>query len=408
MDNQTPVSATVKSDDLNPGLTTSSAGMVESEKARVTIDLTLPADSGAGSGAEDNDDSGAGSSGEGKGWNRSHKSTGGGGGADRRANVPEPLLTEEGNRYVIYPIQHEDVWREYKRQKACFWTAEELDFTQDLKDWERLTYNEKHFIKNVLAFFAGSDGIVMENLVERFIAEVSWKEAKLAYGFQSFMEGIHSETYSLMIDTFVKEDEEKNHLLNAITTIPCVAKKAAWAKKWIGDRKSSFATRLIAFACVEGIFFSGSFCAIFWLKQRGIMPGLTTSNEFIARDEGLHTDFACLLYKHIIHRVRRQRLADIIMEAVAIEKEFICESLPCKLLGMNSEMMSEYIEYVADRLCVQLGYNKIYNAKNPFDFMERISLEGKDNFFEKRVSNYVKAGVGKTSEEMSFSTDDEF
>lgn len=407
VDNQTPISATVKSDDLNPGLVAKVEVESMSEKSRVTM-----ADSGAGSGAEDNDDGGAGGGGGngGKGWNRSHKSTGGGGGSggDRKTNAPEPLLTEEGNRYVIYPIQHEDIWREYKRQKACFWTAEELDFTQDLKDWEKLTYNEKHFIKNVLAFFAGSDGIVMENLVERFITEVSWKEAKLAYGFQSFMEGIHSETYSLMIDTFVKEEEEKNHLLNAITTIPCVEKKAAWAKKWIGDRKSSFATRLIAFACVEGIFFSGSFCAIFWLKQRGIMPGLTTSNEFIARDEGLHTDFACLLYKHIIHRVRRQRLADIIMEAVAIEKEFICDSLPCKLLGMNSDMMLEYIEYVADRLCVQLGYNKIYNAKNPFDFMERISLEGKDNFFEKRVSNYVKAGVGKTSEEMSFSTDDEF
>ena len=320
----------------------------------------------------------------------------------------EPLQSDETNRYSVFPIKHLDVWNAYKKQMACFWTAEELDFTQDLKDWERLTPNEQYFIKNVLGFFAGSDGIVMENLMSRFTQDVAWLEARLAYGFQSFMEGIHAETYSLMIDTFIKDEEDKTNLFQAITTIPCVAKKAAWALKWIGDRKSSFATRLIAFACVEGIFFSGSFCAIFWLKQRGLMPGLTTSNEFIARDEGLHTDFACLLYKHIVHRVRKSRIAEIVSEAVAIEKEFICDSLPCKLLGMNQEMMSQYIEYVADRLVVQLGYNKIFNASNPFDFMERISLEGKDNFFEKRVSNYVKAGVGKTAEEMAFKLDDEF
>ena len=320
----------------------------------------------------------------------------------------EPLLTPEDNRYVVYPIKHKDIWDAYKKQMACFWTAEELDFTQDVKDWEKLTPNEKHFIKNVLAFFAGSDGIVMENLIERFITEVKWMEAKLAYGFQSFMEGIHAETYSLMIDTLINDEEEKTFLLNAIATIPCVSKKADWAKKWIGDRKASFATRLVAFACVEGIFFSGSFCSIFWLKQRGIMPGLTTSNEFIARDEGLHTDFACLLYKYINHKIRRHKLVEIVGEAIEIEKEFICESLPCKLLGMNADLMKQYIEYVADRLVVQLGYSKIYNVSNPFDFMERISLEGKDNFFEKRVSSYVKSGVGKTSEEMSFSTEDEF
>jgi ribonucleoside-diphosphate reductase beta chain len=230
----------------------------------------------------------------------------------------------------------------------------------------------------------------------------------MAYGVQAMMEGIHSEVYSLMIDTFVKDTDEKDKLFHAIQTIPCVGKKAQWALKWIGDRKSSFATRLIAFACVEGIFFSGSFCAIYWLKQRGLMPGFTTSNEFISRDEGMHTDFACLLYSHIQNRVRRSRVVEIIKEAVDIEKEFICESLPCKLLGMNSELMSQYIEFVADRLCVQLGYSKIFNTTNPFDFMERISLESKDNFFEKRSTNYSKAGVGKRAEEMSFGTDDDF
>jgi ribonucleotide reductase beta subunit family protein with ferritin-like domain len=323
--------------------------------------------------------------------------------------TPEPLLTQEGNRYVLFPIRHPDIWKEYKKQKAHFWTAEELDFSQDLKDWEKLNADEQHFIKQVLAFFAGSDGIVMENLVERFTGEVAWMEAKLAYGFQAMMEGIHSEVYSLMIDTFVKDDTEKERLFSAIETIPCVGKKAKWAQKWIADRKSSFATRLIAFACVEGIFFSGSFCAIFWLKQRGLMPGLTTSNEVISRDEGLHTDFACLLYSHLKNPVRKAKVFEIVKEAVEIEKEFICESLPCKLLGMNQELMSAYIEFVADRLVVQLGgYPKIFGTSNPFDFMERISLEGKDNFFEKRVSNYAKAGVGKTTDEMSFGVDEDF
>lgn len=326
----------------------------------------------------------------------------------RSQKIAEPLLTEEDNRYVVFPIKHQDIWDAYKKQMASFWTVEELDFAKDLEDWGKLTDDEKHFIKNVLAFFAGSDGIVMENLVERFTKEVAWTEAKMAYGFQSMMEGIHSEAYSLMIDTYVKDKDEKDRLLHAIETIPCVNKKAEWAKKWIGDKKSSFATRLIAFACVEGIFFSGSFCSIFWIKQRGLMPGLTSSNEFIARDEGMHTDFACLLYKYIKHRVRKGRVAEIITEAVNIEKEFICESLPCRLLGMNSEMMSQYIEFVADRLCVQLGYSKIYNVSNPFDFMERISLEGKDSFFEKRVTSYSKAGVGKKSEDMTFAMDSDF
>jgi ribonucleoside-diphosphate reductase subunit M2 len=247
----------------------------------------------------------------------------------------------------------------------------------------------------------------MENLGNRFMSEVQWMEAKLAYGFQNMMEGIHSETYSLMIDTFISDPEEKEHLFNAITTIPCVGKKAEWAIKWINDRRSNFATRLLAFAAVEGIFFSGSFCSIYWLKRRNLMPGLTTSNEFIARDEGLHTDFAVLLYSKIIHRLKPSKVHRLIMEAVDIEKEFICESLPCALLGMNSQLMSQYIEYVADRLVVQLGYKKIYNVENPFDFMENISLEGKDNFFEKRVSNYSKAGVGATKQEMEIKLDDD-
>lgn len=320
----------------------------------------------------------------------------------------EPLLTEEENRYVVFPIKHVDIWEAYKKQMASFWTVEELDFSQDLKDWEKLTSDEQHFIKNVLAFFAGSDGIVMENLTDRFTSEVAWTEAKMAYGFQSMMEAIHSEAYSVMIDTYVKDAMEKDRLLHAIETIPCVKQKADWALKWIGDKKSSYATRLIAFACVEGIFFSGSFCAIYWIKQRGLMPGLTTSNELISRDEGLHTDFACLLYSHIKHRVRKNRVVEIITEAVDIEKKFICESLPCRLLGMNSDMMSQYIEFVADRLCVQLGYPKMYNVSNPFDFMERISVDGKDNFFEKRVTEYSKAGVGKSADEMGFAEDADF
>lgn len=320
----------------------------------------------------------------------------------------EPLLEKQENRYVLYPIVHNDIWKEYKKQMSCFWTPEELDFSQDLVDWNKLNDNERHFIKYVLAFFAGSDGIVMENLGERFQNEVQWNEAKMAYSFQNMMEGIHSETYSLMIDTFVREKEEKQHLFNAIDNIPCIKQKADWAIKWIKDRKSNFATRLIAFAVVEGIFFSGSFCAIYWLKRRGLMPGLTTSNEFIARDEGLHTDFAVLLYSKIVHRLRKSKVHKIISEAVDIEKQFICDSLPCALLGMNKDMMSNYIEFVADRLLSQLGYSKLYNTNNPFDFMENICLESKDNFFEKRVSNYSKKGVGVDKSLMVFAMDEDF
>lgn len=320
----------------------------------------------------------------------------------------EPLLIPDENSFVLYPIKRQDIWKEYKKQMSCFWTAEELDFSQDLKDWEKLNDDERHFIKHILAFFAGSDGIVMENIINRFTGEIQWMEAKLCYGFQAMMEGIHSEVYSLMIDTFIKDEMEKYHLLNAIQTIPCISKKANWTLKWMNDHRSSFSTRLIAFACVEGIFFSGSFCAIFWLKQRGLMPGLTTSNEFISRDEGLHTDFACLLNKYIVNKVRKSKVYEIVREAVEIEKEFICESLPCRLLGMNQELMSGYIEFVADRLLIQLGYDKIYRTTNPFDFMERISLESKDNFFEKRVSNYSKSGIGRDKEEMTFGIDGEF
>lgn len=322
--------------------------------------------------------------------------------------MPEPLMSPEPNRYVVYPIRHHDVWEAYKVQMGHFWTAEELDFSQDIKDWETLTTDEQFFIKNILAFFASSDGIVMENITGSFVSDVTWTEAKMAYGFQAMMEGIHAEVYSLMIDTFVRDETEKTRLLHGMSTIPCIAKKADWALRWTDTAGDNFAERLVAFACVEGIFFSGSFCAIYWLKQRGVMPGLTTSNEFIARDEGLHTDFACLLYSHIQRRLTEETVHGIIQDAVAIEKEFICESLPCKLLGMNSDLMATYIEFVADRLCVQLGYAKIFRAKNPFAFMERISLEGKDNFFEKRSSSYAKAGVNVKAEDMAFAVDVEF
>jgi ribonucleotide reductase beta subunit family protein with ferritin-like domain len=322
--------------------------------------------------------------------------------------MEEELLLIPENRLVLYPIIRHDIWKHYKSQLASFWTAEELDFSQDVKDWDTLTTDEQHFIKYVLAFFAGSDTIVMENLIQRFTGEVSWLEVKFNYGFQAMMEAIHSEVYSLMIDTFIKDQDEKSLLFNSITTIPSIQKKQNWAIKWLDDTYSSFATRLIAFACVEGIFFSGSFCAIYWLKQRGLMPGLTISNEFISRDEGLHTDFACLLYSKIVHRVKKEKVYEILKEAVDIEKEFICESLPCRLLGMNQELMSNYIEYVADRLLTQLGYEKMYHTSNPFDFMERISLEGKSNFFERRISDYSKAGVGVDKKEMTFGTDGEF
>ena len=310
--------------------------------------------------------------------------------------IEEPLLNENNKRYNLFPIKENDVWEMYKKAMASFWTAEEVDLSKDINDWEKLSGDEKHFIENVLAFFAGSDGIVLENLAQRFMNDIKIPEASCFYGFQIAIENIHSEMYSLLIDTYIKDSDKKEKLFNAIDTIPSVGKKAKWALKWISDKDSNFATRLIAFACVEGIFFSGSFCAIFWLKKRGLMPGLTSSNELISRDEGLHTDFAVLMYNKLQKRLPQETIYDIIGNAVTIEKEFIIDSIPCKLIGMNSKMMSQYIEFVADRLLTQLGYKKLFNSKNPFDFMEMISLEGKTNFFEKRVMDYSKANVGKS------------
>jgi ribonucleoside-diphosphate reductase beta chain len=321
---------------------------------------------------------------------------------------PEPLLQDNPDRFVIFPIKHPDLWAKYKQHMAVFWTPEEIDLSKDMKDWEKLNDNERHFIKNILGFFAGSDGIVMENLATRFTREVQWPEAKFFYGCQNLLEAVHSETYSLLIDTYISDKKEKDELLRATSTIPCVKKKAEWALAWIDSADADFATRLLGFAAVEGIFFSGAFCAIFWLKQRGLMPGLTLSNEFIARDEGLHTEFACLLYSKVVNRLDKKKVYKIIRDAVKIEKQFITKSLPCELIGMNADLMSQYIEFVADRLLLQLGYPKVYKATNPFPFMERISLENKDNFFEKRVSTYAKATVGKDRAEMTFSTAADF
>jgi len=324
-------------------------------------------------------------------------------------DLPEPLLTVSPDRHVIFPIQHRDIWEKYKQHSAVIWFAEEVDLSKDMVHWqEKLNENERHFIKNILGFFAGSDGIVMENLAERFMREVQCPEAKFFYTCQNMMEAVHSETYSLLLDTYINDPKEKTHLLKATQTIPCVKKKADWAMTWIDNKEANFATRLLAFAAVEGIFFSGAFCAIFWLKQRGIMPGLTLSNEFIARDEGLHTEFACLLYSKLVNRLSKQQAHKIIREAVKIEKQFITKSLPCELIGMNAKLMAQYIEFVADRLLLQLGYPKAYSAANPFSFMETISLENKDNFFEKRVSTYAKGSVGKDRETMSFKMDADF
>lgn len=320
----------------------------------------------------------------------------------------EPILKENPTRFTLFPIMKPKLFQKYKNHLAVFWTPEEIDLAKDMKDWVKLNANEQMFIKNILAFFAGSDGIIQENLAARFMNEIQLAEARQFYSVQLMMEAVHSETYSLLIDTYVEDKEEKNKLFKAIETIPCVKQKAEWAQKWIESKEENFATRLIAFAIVEGIFFSGSFCAIYWLKERGLMPGLTTSNEFIARDEGLHTDFACALYEEIERKVPKAKVHKIIREAVKIEKQFITESLPCHLVGMNDKLMAQYIEFVADRLSTQLGYGKIYSTSNPFDFMERISLEGKDNFFEKRVTSYAKAGVGKKAEEMSFALDADF
>ncbi len=303
----------------------------------------------------------------------------------------EPLLTSNDNRFVMFPIENQEIWKMYKKQVECFWRCEEVDLTKDLTHWETLNENEKYFIKMILAFFAASDGIVLENLGSRFMNEVQLSEARAFYGFQIAMENIHSEMYSLLIETYVKDREEKHKLFTALENFPCIKKKGDWALKWIQDKRANFATRLIAFACVEGIFFSGAFCAIFWLKKRGLMPGLTFSNELISRDEALHTEFAILLYNQLNKKNRKDKVHEIVKEAVSIEKEFIIECLPCKLIGMNSTLMSQYIEFVADRLLVQLGYDKLYNASNPFDFMELISIEGKTNFFEKRVGEYALA-----------------
>ncbi|GGG38745.1 ribonucleoside-diphosphate reductase small subunit [Hymenobacter glacieicola] len=319
----------------------------------------------------------------------------------------EPLLTENPNRFVLFPIQHNDVWQMYKKAEASFWTAEEIDLGQDQKDWENLNDGERHFISHVLAFFAASDGIVNENLAVNFMQEVQMAEARCFYGFQVMMENIHSETYSLLIDTYIKDPKQKDHLFNALETVPCVKKKGEWAIKWINSE--NFTERLIAFAAVEGIFFSGSFCSIFWLKKRGLMPGLTFSNELISRDEGLHCDFACLLYKdHLQNKLPESRVHEIIRDAVQIEQEFVTDALPVNLIGMNAQLMSQYIEFVADRLLDSLGYSKIYGATNPFDFMEMISLQGKTNFFEKRVGEYQKAGVLSERTSNAFSLDEDF
>jgi ribonucleotide reductase beta subunit family protein with ferritin-like domain len=317
----------------------------------------------------------------------------------------EPILNSENHRYTLFPIQYNALFDLYKKAVASIWTVEEVDLSKDMNDWNSLNSNEQYFIKNILAFFAGSDGIVLENLAVRFMKEVKIQEALCFYGFQIAIENIHSEMYSLLIDTYIKDNQEKHKLFNAIDTIPCVSKKAKWALKWIDDDNSNFATRLIAFVCVEGIFFSGSFCAIFWLKKRGLMPGLTSSNELISRDEGMHTDFAVALYSLLNNKLDFTLIKEIIEEAVTIEKEFITESIPCKLIGMNSILMCTYIEFVADRLLVQLGYNKIYDSQNPFEFMEMISLEGKTNFFEKRVMDYSKANVNTSNTDNNFSFD---
>ncbi len=305
--------------------------------------------------------------------------------------VTEPLLTEDDSRFVMFPVHYDDIWAMYKKQVDCFWRAEEVDLSKDLASWKTLNEDEKFFIKHIIAFFAASDGIVLENLGMRFMSEVQISEARAFYGFQIARENIHSEMYSLLIDTYIKDGAEKSKLFNALENYPCIKKKGEWAMKWIKDKRSSFATRLIAFACVEGIFFSGAFCSVYWLKKRGLMPGLTFSNELISRDEALHTEFAVLLFNKLQRKPSKKRVTEIVQEAVEIEAEFICEALPCRLVGMNSALMKQYIEFVADRLLVQLGCDKVYNSGNPFEFMELISMEGKTNFFEKRVGEYALA-----------------
>lgn len=333
---------------------------------------------------------------------------------DEEMNKPEfdpqlePLLRENPRRFVIFPIQYPDIWQMYKKAEASFWTVEEVDLSKDLSDWANLKDSERHFISHVLAFFAASDGIVNENLVERFSQEVQVTEARCFYGFQIAMENVHSEMYSLLIETYIRDAQERDFLFNAIETLPCVKKKADWALQWIGSKTASFGERIVAFAAVEGIFFSGSFASIFWLKKRGLMPGLTFSNELISRDEGLHCDFACLMFKHLVQKPSKARVLQIIKDAVVIEQEFLTDALPVRLLGMNCDLMSQYIEFVADRLLVDLGCDKNYNTKNPFNFMENISLEGKTNFFEKKVGEYQKWGVMSNRMDNVFTLDADF
>jgi len=317
----------------------------------------------------------------------------------------EPLLAHDDNRFVMFPIKYDDIWQMYKKQVDCFWRPEEIDLTKDNAHWDSLQQDERFFISMILAFFAASDGIVLENLASRFMNDVQVSEARAFYGFQIAMENIHSHTYSLLIETYIKDKQEKHKLFNAIENFPCIKKKSDWAQKWIHDKRSCFATRLVAFACIEGIFFSGAFCSIYWLKKRGLMPGLTFSNELISRDEALHCEFAVLLYSKLIKKVDKTRIQEIIKEAVEIETEFICDALPCRLIGMNSELMTQYIQFVADRLCLQLGYKKIYNVNNCFPWMELISLESKSNFFEKKSDAYALANK---NEENAFEFSEDF
>jgi ribonucleoside-diphosphate reductase beta chain len=333
---------------------------------------------------------------------------------DLSSEFIEPMLRENLDRFVLFPIEHSDIWEMYKQEQACFWTAEEIDLAEDLDHWEnKLNDDERHFLKYILAFFAASDGIVNENLVMNFSNEVQWPEARAFYGFQIMMENVHAETYSLLIDTYIKDTKEKNHLFKALETVPSVATKGNWAMRWLSRKRGNFAERLVAFAAIEGIFFSGSFCALFWLKKRGIMPGMTFSNELISRDEGLHCDFACLLHNKLVRGAGENKIRQIISEAVTIEKEFIVDALPVSLIGMNCELMATYIEFVADRLLVAFGCAKMYGAENPFPWMEMISMQGKTNFFEKRVGEYQKAGVMKSgstlgSVQTTFSMEEDF
>ena len=325
---------------------------------------------------------------------------------NKNNDLDETILKKNNNRFVLFPIEYDDMYQLYKKAESSFWTTNEIDLSKDLNDWDKLTDDERHFIKNVIGFFAGSDGIIMENLATRFMREIQIPEARAFYSYQIFNESIHSETYSLLIDTYIKDSIEKNRIFNSIENIPSVSKKALWAYKWIENKDVSFATRLIAFAIVEGIFFSGSFCAIYWLKKRGLMPGLTFSNELISKDEGMHCEFATLLYSKIKNKLDQDLVNEIFIEAIEIEKEFIIESIPCNLIGMNSELMKQYIEFVSDRLLVQLGYKKIWNRDNPFDWMEMISMRAKSNFFEIRVGEYAKSKIAINSTDFNISSED--